>query len=150
MIRFLSEPKESAYKSLLDMAFKVCSRFILVERHQFTLSDNGKELLDLLKPFLIEIKVQQEWPATKLLHHYANVYYYTVCDEAKELLIRYSTGLYSWLDPNLPEDLCFFKDESVVWLTSIAHEEDSWIDNLTDDEANTIISIEGLEYEILP
>jgi hypothetical protein len=60
-----------------------------------------------------------------LLGHEAIVRRYRVSDESVKLL--YVAGsLYSWLQPQLPEDLAFYSMGDVGWLASISHEDRAW------------------------
>lgn len=143
---FTSEPSGRAYKELIDFASEVCNGFILVRRCD-DINESVDILLKQLGDFLIEIKEQQGWPGTQLLEGYANVYYYKLNTTTKEVLKKYSESLYSWLEPNLLEDLCFLKKDRQPWLVSIAHEQFSWIDNNTWDEIDRLMSIEGIMLE---
>lgn len=86
-------------------------------------------------------------PGTELLGHFANIYYYKIDDNAKEVLKKYANSLYEWLSPNLPEDLCFFKENKEVWLASIAHEKDSWFNYLSEEEKEQLYGI-GLVLQV--
>jgi hypothetical protein len=46
-------------------------------------------------------------------------------------------GLFSWLAPNLPEDLALMRPDGNVWLASIAHEMDAYVE-LADEEHRTL------------
>ena len=37
-------------------------------------------------------------------------------------------GLYDWIVPHRPEDLGFRRRDGSVWLASIAHERDAWLE----------------------
>lgn len=123
MIRILAEPKGEVYRALIDLAFSVCSEFVLVDRHQFELNDHGVKILELLKSELIDIEVDEKWPGTELSGHFANIYYFKTSDAAKKVLLDHSDALYSWLNPNYPEDLIFYKTKGEVWLLSTTHDE---------------------------
>ena len=43
------------------------------------------------------------------------------------ILAEVADGLFSWIQPNLPEDLCLFRKEGEPWLVSIAHEKDAYM-----------------------
>lgn len=115
------EPKGTAYKELLDLAFSTCDEFLLVKRDQLDLNRNAKKFIEEIKPYIKEIRRQDEWPGTTLLGHYADVYYFYCNPELKDVLIRETDHLYQWLQPELLEDLCFFKNGE-VWLATVAHE----------------------------
>jgi len=37
-------------------------------------------------------------------------------------------GLYDWVQPNRPEDLCFLRSDETPWLATIAHEKDAYFE----------------------
>jgi hypothetical protein len=43
------------------------------------------------------------------------------------VLIEASEGLFSWTQPELPEDLCLFRKDGEPWLVTIAHEKDGYL-----------------------
>ncbi|MDD4621422.1 MAG: hypothetical protein PHQ15_11505 [Methanosarcina sp.] len=49
-----SEPRNDVYRYLIDLAFDLCDEFILVTRKEIELNDNGKSILEKLKPYLMK------------------------------------------------------------------------------------------------
>lgn len=121
----VAEPKAQTYIELLNFAASKCESFSLVWRDQFRFESSAAEIKDALKPFLISNTRTDEWPGTKLIGHQAIVRRYRVSDESVKLLQR-AGSLYSWLEPNLPEDLAFYGSGNVAWLASISHEHAAW------------------------
>ena len=121
MIEILEEPIGDAYKKLITLAMAVCDEFILVKRDQLPLNQSGHNFIERIKPFLKEIKKQDNWPGTRLSGHYADVYYFKCTEELIEILTSSVEGLYSWIQPNTLEDLCFFKNQK-EWLVTVSHE----------------------------
>lgn len=143
---FSTEPKDKAYEELIDLAEKICNEFILVRRHKDNLSKNVDSLLNELSEFLVEEKEQQSWPGTEI-GGYAKVYYFKLNDITKEIIKKYSKGLYSWREPILLQDLCFLKGDRTPWIVNIAHEQFSYIDNGNDNDINKLSHIEGIQLE---
>lgn len=121
----VAEPKAQTYIDLLNFAASRCESFSLVWRIRFRLENSAYEIKHALKPFLISNVRTDEWPGTKLIGHEAIVRRYRVSDESVKLL-QTASSLYSWLAPNLPEDLAFYSSGEVVWLASISHEHKAW------------------------
>ena len=48
--------------------------------------------------------------------------------------------LYQWLRPALPEDLALLREPDNVWLGSVSHESDGWLE-LTADEHGALMSV---------
>lgn len=122
----LQDPTGQAYKTLIQVAMEVCDEFILVKRVQMELESEGYELLERLKPFLKEIVKDDYWPGTRLMGHYADVYYFRCSTDAVDILLSYSTSLYSWVQTRVPDDLCFLS-QGQPWLINTAHERESHI-----------------------
>ncbi len=143
MIEILEEPIGNTYKQLISLAFNICDEFILVKRDQIDLSKSSETLIEELKPYIKEIKKQDEWPGTRLFGHFADVYYFDCQQELKELLINKADRLYQWMQPELLEDLCFFKSEE-EWLITISHENLGVIKTTDRNEILRIREIEGI------
>lgn len=143
MKHFLEEPKGTTYKELLDLAFSLCDELLLVKRDQLELNKNAENFIEDIKPYIKEIRKQDEWPGTTLLGHYADVYYLYCNHELKEIFKRKTERLYQWLTPELLEDICFFKNGE-VWLATVAHEEIGVIMTEDQNEIKKIREIEGI------
>ncbi|ANY75269.1 hypothetical protein BBD41_23320 [Paenibacillus ihbetae] len=143
MIQILEEPVGSTYKQLISLAFNICDEFILIKRDQLELTKKTEVLIEELKLYVKTVKKQEEWPGTRLLGHHADVYYFDCKPELEELLINKANGLYRWRHPELLEDLCFFKNNT-VWLMTTAHENLGFIKTTDREEISMIREIEGI------
>jgi hypothetical protein len=74
------------------------------------------------------------------------VYYYRVNEDSKRLIKEAANSLYSWIPPDLPDDLTFYK-QGKPWLTNTAHEEQSSIETEDEGEIERIKNIKGIEIE---
>jgi hypothetical protein len=119
------EPKGQTYIDLLNFAASRCVSFSLVWTDRVKFEQSAYQVKQALKPFLIKNDRTDEWPGTKLIGHEAIVRRYRVADESVRLL-HLAGGLYSWLQPTLPEDLAFYASEDTAWLASISHEGEAW------------------------
>lgn len=138
---------KSIYDKFLDLAFEVCSEFMLVVKKppHFEVNDNVKMLLDKLEPFLREYREQFYWLGTYCAPE-ATVYYYDTNMDAKEIIKSYSNSLYGWLHPNLPEDLCFIKDNE-PWLINTSHERCGNIETKSKEEYMRLINM-GIDLDL--
>ncbi|WP_248628182.1 hypothetical protein [Paenibacillus durus] len=143
MIEILEEPVGNTYKQLISLAFNICDEFILVKRDQIELSKNSELLIKELKPYVTAIRKQNEWPGTQLLGHNADVYYFDCKPELEQLLTNKAERLYQWMQPELLEDLCFYKNKE-EWLITIAHEIQGFIKTTDRQEILRIREIEGI------
>ena len=122
----VAEPKGQTYIDLLNFAAARCQSFSLVWRDQFKFGQSAYEIKHALRPFQLSNVRTDEWPGTKLIGHEAIVRRYRVSDDSVKLL-RGAGSLYSWLQPNLPEDLAFYSARDAGWLASISHEGRAWL-----------------------
>ncbi|WP_339803186.1 hypothetical protein MKY19_12535 [Paenibacillus sp. FSL R5-0744] len=122
---------------LIQVAMEVCDEFILVKRDEMELEPEGYELLERLQPFLKEIVKDDYWPGTRLMGHYADVYYFRCSPDAVDILLSYSTCLYSWMQTRVPDDLCFLR-QGQPWLINTAHERESHIVTDVEEELNRL------------
>jgi hypothetical protein len=129
----LEEPSGGAYRTLIQLALEVCDTFILVKRDQMELEAEGQELFERLQPYFIETRKDDYWPGTRLLGHYADIHHFRCSPEAADILLDYTDRLYGWVQPGLPDDLCFFK-EGEAWLINTAHEHSSHLDTEVEEE----------------
>ena len=121
----VAEPSGQTYVDLLDFAATRCESFSLVWRARSKFEQSAYEIKRALRPFQVSGVRTDEWLGTKLIGHEAMVRRYRVSDESVKVL--YVAGsLYSWLQPNLPEDLAFYSSGDVGWLASISHERRAW------------------------
>src|SRR5258705_5519615 len=104
IIDIVAEPTGRAYTDLLTYAASRCQSFSLVSRKQFHFEPSARQIANSLRPFLISNLSTDEWPGTKLIGHEAMVRQYRVTDKSIKILCSVN-GLYSWLEPKLPEDL---------------------------------------------
>lgn len=109
------------YRALLGRAERLSASFLLVVRHE-TLDTGGQEVVDALRPFLVEEREQSEWPGTLLFGNTATVPYYLANHESLRILERSASSVFEWQQPERPEDLCFLRHDGSAWFLSIAHE----------------------------
>ncbi|MEJ8553067.1 hypothetical protein [Tepidibacter sp. Z1-5] len=134
------------YTYLLKHSITKCTEFILVVVPEIELNTNGAKVLDRLKPYLKEKKKGYEWPGTQRFEDGdpVTIYHYSLNEHSINILLQSADSLYSWVQPNLPEDLCFIKEDGSVWVYTSSHEEMSWVEDESDEELNFIENINNL------
>jgi hypothetical protein len=84
-----------------------------------------------------------EWPGTTLLpsngFEEATVWRYRCSGGLVGKMLQLTRGLYEWQDPALPEDLALLRNPGNVWLGSVAHERDAWLE-LTEIEHASLVA----------
>ncbi|MGE6631860.1 stage III sporulation protein AH [Bacillus sp. NPDC077027] len=141
-------PKGEQYSKLIDLAFEICDEFHLVLRKNMGSLKSFDPFLKKLESSLKEMKEQSEWASTILLNNQtAKVYYFYTDENAKSILKEFANSLYDWEQPNLPEDLSFFKNGE-EWLVTSSHEEESYIETENDTEIQRILSIPELKVHM--
>jgi hypothetical protein len=122
----LKEPTGNAYSELITFALEHCTSFIFVIRHSIPLDDSSAKIINKLQPFLIQKTEKSEWPGTKLLNGTATVFQYKLTTETASLLINFVKNIFSWIQPDFPEDLSFIRENGNPWLVTISHEKDAY------------------------
>jgi hypothetical protein len=135
------------YKDFIKFAINNSERFILVERNDMDKGSNIALLLKALDPYLISIEYGNEWPGTNLMGNNAKIYYFNSHSQCSEILLKFSNSIFSWVQPNLLEDLCFLKENNNPWIVNVAHEYELLFINLTANEYDTLKKI-GIEFEV--
>lgn len=95
------------YKLLLNYTLIQCTEFVLVAIPEIELSSNGTRVLDRLNPYLKKELKAYESPATKRVKEGdpLTIYHYYLNDKSMNILLESASNLYSWVQPDLPEDL---------------------------------------------
>jgi len=109
------------YQQLLNWALDQCVTFSLVTR-KGTETDKEQVINKLLAPFLIEETKVNEWPGTKVFgppEHTLRLY---KLDRASIKILSEASSVYSWVSPDRPEDIAFYKENKFLWFGSVAHE----------------------------
>jgi hypothetical protein len=136
-----SEPGKSIYDQLIDYSLDYCTIFLLVTRHSISVSKSAKDVLDRLQSFLFYQQEEASWPGTELLEGTATVYRYRLTPESASILTDVADGLFSWTQPQLPEDLILIRDDGSPLLVSISHEKDGYLELSTEERSDLISRI---------
>ena len=78
-------------------------------------------IADRLKRFKISSRQTHQWPGTVSFDPYLYQLVYYRADEACLEVLKSRGGVYDWLYPEAPEDLCFYKN-GYCWLATTSHE----------------------------
>lgn len=144
ILNFIVEPKGALYRDLIRHATVDCSMALLVVQ-TMALEQSGHKVLARLAPFLEDKVESSEWPGTKLYGRTASVFQYHFETESAEILAGAADGLYDWLQPSLPEDLCLLRADGVPWLVSIAHEKDGYLELSQDERSRLFDALPALQ-----
>lgn len=131
---FVLEPRGLTYRKLLDFSINECTTALMVVRPSISLSPDAQNVINSLGTFLLSEKESHAWPGTELVGgEPALVRTYRLEQTSAALLGKVADGLYDWIQPDLPEDLCLLRADDTPWMVTIAHEKDSYLE-LTDKE----------------
>jgi hypothetical protein len=123
----VEEPRREGYRSLVRFLRGKCDNAILVVRDLGTMGAAARDILKRLSPVLVDRADSDHWPGTKLVGHAARVHRYTLNEACIEVIRSTVEGLYEWVSPERPEDLCLLRGE-VACLTTITHERTAYLD----------------------
>ncbi|MCO1604737.1 hypothetical protein [Desulfosporosinus nitroreducens] len=111
--------------------------------------ERKKPFLLKLQPYLIKVRHKpEEWPSTMCGDRSNKINFdinlYKVCREVRAHLLE-PEGLFHWIYPYFPEDLCFFND-GYCWLSTSAHEGDAEIYTNNKDDVQVLKDL-GLKFK---
>lgn len=111
--------------------------------------ESSKPFLQKLQSYLVKVRHKpEEWPSTKCGDRSDKINFdinlYKVCREVRAYLLE-PEGLYHWIYPYFPEDLCFFKD-GYCWLSTSAHERNASIYTNNKDDLQDLENL-GLKFK---
>jgi hypothetical protein len=127
IIDITEEPHGDVYRMLVDIASRRCAYFHLVMRPSLPVDESARAMLKKLQPWLEEERQVSQWPGTVLHGHTATLYLFRLDRQVSKILQDSAEGLYDWIAPRLPEDLCFLRQDRSEWLITIAHEKDAYL-----------------------
>lgn len=142
---FTVEPRGILYEELLDLGAVYCNQALLVIRESCALSKNAQKTLQRLHRFEAARERRSEWPGTELHGGEALVLFYRLNEDSISEFKKASNALFSWKQPELPEDLCLLRSDGSPWLVTIAHEQDAYLELSEDEYARVVRSLPSLE-----
>ncbi|MRN52705.1 leucine-rich repeat domain-containing protein [Paenibacillus monticola] len=150
MMSFYTDPKGEVYERLIDFLIEHTDKFVLSEWHEhYGIVKPYTEIMDKLKPFLVEQCTMEEMQAKSGANYSQGTYYiYQCCTDAGIVLKEAVHGLYDWRQPQMPEDLCFWDAAGADYLYSVSHEKIMGI-KMSEEEAEQLAdSIPGLFIQL--
>ena len=121
------EPSLALYHRLIDLALERCPLALLVLRPELELTEVGQVVLGSLDPYVEERVKSTRWPGTDIFGTQADVFYFRLEAGSAKVLREATDHLFGWCQPDLPEDLCFLREDRRPWLVTIAHERDGYL-----------------------
>lgn len=120
-VEFMSNVSGDEYKNLIDYIYERSDVFGMVVR---TDMDQNKSVRDFLKKnedLITAKKMSHEWAGTITFGDKHEVYFFKTNEESRKVLDTVDS-IYSWRNPDLPEDLFFYR-EGKIYFYSTSHEE---------------------------
>ncbi len=108
------------YQSLLHVGMQFANQGGFVIRSQ---GETINQVLEEFLPYFIEDSLQSAWPGTQLTSSQERVILFELNPTTLELLQQNSNSIFSWILPDLPEDLFLLREDGTPWMGSVAHEE---------------------------
>lgn len=122
---FSLDPSGPLFEDLLNVALTNCVAGLVVVRQTLQLGSKAKSFLRRVDAFLVSTEETSNWPGTVLFEETAKVFRFTFNEPVRELLLEFSDSLFSWRQPDLPEDLCLLRPNGDPWLLTVSHESDA-------------------------
>lgn len=142
---------EKKYNSLIRYLCSRCDIIsFLIPDYDYAVGinyeDRIKPLMEYIEPFVVKHYESDEYCDRKTGGSY-NIYYVDFIGSLIGLICS-AQSLYNWIYPDLPEDICFYK-EGKCFLKSIAHEKLCWIYTENEKEVKALKKL-GLKFTEMP
>jgi len=148
---FRQPPEEDTYRQLVAYCCAVSVRMTLVVRDPDLAPGAGvRAILGRLEGHLLGQSLTSSWPGTVLFSDKATVFTYAVSEELSRALIEIESSLFSWVHPDAPEDLCFYRKDGSSILVTISHEEDAYMLLTSEELAGLRARFDALAYSLKP
>ena len=126
MLMITQDVKGKRYEALIDVLFKHCTHFAFVEdRQRMEIEEERLAYMDVLTEEirwdLMERTIVSEWETTRLSGDTAYQYSFHINYRTTQFLKEHGGSLFSWIHPELPEDLMFYAGDTCV-LAVCSHE----------------------------
>ena len=144
IFNIIEEPIGKIYSKLLNQSLQYCDAFLFVVRPSMPQSESLKKIIEDLQSHIVNKEDKSEWPGTKLINNTATIYKFKLNHETVDFLTSKTHNLYSWLQPDLPEDLCLLRADKNPWLVTISHEKDGYLLLSMQEKENLVKAIPGL------
>lgn len=146
---FIEEPAADLLRSLLIEASEFATTCGFVVQADFPTNQRATRLATGLHSYLKTSKEVASWPGTQLYgERRATHYEYAFSQHVAGLLLEAANGLYDWVAPDLPEDLHLLRQDGSVFLGSVAHERDAWLEAEGDEFARLAQNVPGLDQTV--
>lgn len=158
-MRMYTDPRGEAYQQIIDLAIRNSESFVLAERNLYDMYDmeprQHTHVWEALQPYLVktivihpdDMDTAEQIRSTYRSHAFYSIgtyYFYRCCEESGNLLKQFANRLSDWICPNLPEDLCFLKEDGTDYLYSVVHEHMYGIDVSEEEAIDLMDQIIGL------
>lgn len=138
-----ANPSGETYKKLIRLLCDQSDHFYFVVRKELKTEEQLAPILQLFQPYLIDTYRTKQWAGTRTKGPAAAVYVMQANKHTRKLLQELADSLYSWIAPELPEDLTFFKGNR-EWFSCTTHEKYGGFSLHSLEEQRAVLAIPGL------
>lgn len=104
----------------------------------------NEHIIETVSPYIIERYLSKSYFGMKQ-SYVCDIIAFRLSKEFKKILHN-ASNLYDWCSPELPEDLCFFREgASKCWMQVIAHEKEAYIFEETKED-EMMLNACGIRY----
>lgn len=112
----------SKWRDVLDFLWPKAHSMMVVIQESNPQEGTIQDFVSRMGQDLLGDEQCQSWPGTVLLDGTARCLRYLCTPRSRDIILSATDSLFSWLQPQLPEDLSLFRRDGSVLLESIAHE----------------------------
>ncbi len=145
-IEFMSNVSGHEYQKLIDYVYTKSDLFGMVVRTDMDQNSSVKEFLENNKDLISAKKMSHEWAGTITFGDKHEVYYFKTNEESRKILDTVDS-VYSWRNPDLPEDLFFYR-YGKIYFYSTSHEEISGLVVDNEDELEDFANNFSMHFHV--
>jgi hypothetical protein len=126
------------YAEIIDFCGTHCDTFSAVINDRAMPSRAALDFLEQGGLDIVTIRNQTSWPGTgTVLAGYTCKVHYIKIDARSMSVVKSVGGLYSWVHPDLPEDIAFYRPDGEAFFAVVGHESISFF-VLEDNELSSL------------
>lgn len=124
------EIREERYHQLIDLLRDICTTFSVTICKEGERNDNFNNFINNLEKY----KISENFDEIQKIM----VYNFELNSDSAEIIKHVTDSIYGWLQPYLPENLCFYRNDGSMLLDSLTHHKSILI-NLLKEEAKILL-----------
>ena len=129
-VHIMSEPRGEDFRALLAAALPFATHLgLIMESGRPDEGNHALAVIERLRPFQVSEQATQSWPGTQIVGSiWETVHVYDFRAPMIDVIVEASSGLFDWINPDLPDDLHLLHADGSTLLGSTAQGRSAWLE----------------------